>query len=146
MEITRQQLCDALLDAFPTKSALSQMVFYGIDDLRSLDEITTAPNLKGDILALVQWAEGRKDGVAELIEAARISNPGNESIFTLAQRVGLAPTTPNLEQIIQETNEFIDIDTFLTRLEAIEKQVCKVEIAATSFTASGTGFCSDRTW
>jgi hypothetical protein len=140
MEITRQQLCDALLDAFPTKSALSQMVFYGIDDLRSLDEISTAPNLKGDILALVQWAEGRKDGVAVVIEAARISNPGNEPIFTLAQRVGLAPTTPNLEQIIQETNDFIDIDTFLTRLEAIEKQVCKVEIASTSFRASGTGF------
>ncbi|MGH2560770.1 MAG: effector-associated domain EAD1-containing protein, partial [Thermomicrobiales bacterium] len=106
-----EQLTDALLDAFPSLGRLRRMVRTGLD--RSLDEIALGDNLRELVERLVNAAE-TEGWTAELVEAARESNPGNPMLFAFAQQFGAAPATPNLEELISHTNVFHDVTTFLT--------------------------------
>lgn len=74
------QIVDALLSAFPTRADLTMLVAIELD--AHLDAITTAPNLRTDIFALVQWAIAR-NRLNELIAGARRQNPGNPQLRAL---------------------------------------------------------------
>lgn len=74
------QIVDALLSAFPTRADLAMLVTIELD--AQLDVITTAPNLRADLFALVQWALAR-NRLNELIAGARRQNPGNPLLRAL---------------------------------------------------------------
>lgn len=74
------QIVEALLSAFPTRTDLAMLVTIELD--AQLDAITTAPNLRADVFALVQWAIARHR-LNELIASARRQNPGNVHLRAL---------------------------------------------------------------
>lgn len=74
------QIVDALLSAFPTRADLAMLVAIELD--AHLDAITTAPNLRTDVFALVQWAMAR-NRLNDLLAGARRQNPGNPHLQAL---------------------------------------------------------------
>lgn len=66
-----RELQDALLSAFPSRSALEQMVYFELET--SLDQIVQAGALTTTVLDLIKWvaANGKID---QLIEGARRVN------------------------------------------------------------------------
>jgi hypothetical protein len=84
-----KELRDALLDAFPTRDALAQMVRFGLGE--NLENITGNGPLSAAVFELIKWAEahGRTD---ELVRAALAANPGNPALLAVAGRHGMTPT------------------------------------------------------
>jgi hypothetical protein len=74
------QIVEALLSAFPTRADLAMLVAIELD--AHLDAITTAPNLRTDVFALVQWAIAR-NRLNELLAGARRQNSGNALLRAL---------------------------------------------------------------
>ena len=88
-----QQICDALLDAYPTRDLLRMMVRVELD--RNLEEIAGGENQNVVIFNLVSWAE--RDGrIDELIERAHLRTPGNAPLRGLAAewRAQASPGAP----------------------------------------------------
>ncbi|MGB7441828.1 MAG: effector-associated domain EAD1-containing protein [Coleofasciculaceae cyanobacterium] len=143
MKLTGQQyqlLTRILLDAFLSQARLAQMVRFRLD--KNLNAIALGDDLQEIIFKLIGTAEA-EGWTAQLITAARESNPGNPDLFAFAQQFGLAPITPSrpkLEKIIRATNSFLDINAWRERLGKIEAQVCRIEIASNLGTIFGTGF------
>ncbi|MEC4816352.1 MAG: effector-associated domain EAD1-containing protein [Scytonema sp. PMC 1069.18] len=79
----RQELQNALVDAFPNKSSLEQMLSFGLD--KNLDAIAGDGNLQKIIFNLITTAES-EGWIEDLIFAARRSNPGNTSLQAIALR------------------------------------------------------------
>lgn len=71
------QLLNALLSAFTSSSALSQMVSIHLNE--NLNAIASGGGLRDIAFNLIQWAESRDD-VGRLIAAARAANPGNPDL------------------------------------------------------------------
>lgn len=135
-----RQLTDALLDAFPRRDKLEQMVRFRLD--KNLTAIALGNDLTEIVFKLIQTAEA-EGWTAQLVAGARESNPGNPHLLTFAQQFGLAPATPSqpeLERIVKTTNSFLDVDMWRTRLGEIEGQVCRIEIESNKGTIYGTGF------
>ncbi len=87
MELTPddiKQFRDALVSAFPGKSDLGQMVFFGLGV--KLNTIVDDAPLGKMALGLVDWAvaEGKED---ELLKAARDANPGNPTLKAFAAKM-----------------------------------------------------------
>ncbi len=135
-----EQLLHALIDAFPAQMRLAQMVRFRLD--KNLNALALGENLQDIVFRLIEAAQA--DGwLAQLIAAARESNPGNPSLLAFAQQFSLAPNAPRraeLEKIIKATQSFLDINMWRERLGQIEGQVCRIEIAAPSGLTFGTGF------
>jgi hypothetical protein len=135
-----QQLIESLLDAFPVQAQLAQMVRVRLD--KNLDAIALGGSLETIVFRLIQTAEAQ-GWTAQLLAGARESNPGNPKLLAVAQQFGLASTDvrrPELEKIIRQTNAFLDVSQWRTRLGEIETQVCRIEIATNRGLAYGTGF------
>jgi hypothetical protein len=77
----RKKLIDALIDAFPTKSSLEQMLSLGLD--KNLDVVAEGGNLKVVVFNLVKVAESQ-GWIDQLIDAACKENPGNQLLRTIA--------------------------------------------------------------
>lgn len=77
-----QTLRDALLSAYPSESALAQMVFFEMN--LSLDEITNG-NLSERVFQLIKWSVGN-GRVDDLVSAAHRRNPGNPAMAGFFQR------------------------------------------------------------
>jgi hypothetical protein len=117
---------EALVEAFPTPARLTRMIRFrfgknlaalaiGEDLIDTAFKLVTAANAEG-------WAR-------ELIVGARQSNPGNPSLFRLAQDLDVAVTTPpdrELEGLIKKSRGFLDIVAWRERLTAIEHHVCRI--------------------
>src|SRR5260221_14428491 len=94
-EVQYKQIQQALLSAFPSYSALSQMVRFGLNE--NLDTIATG-NLRDVVFGLIKWAEAEYK-VKELLEAARQANPGNPALkeaadmFAQSGSTSLSPTS-----------------------------------------------------
>lgn len=73
----RAQLHRVLLNAFPSRSELKQMVDFGLD--HNLDRIASIGNLEQTIFELIKWAETHSRERA-LIHAAFQANPSNEQL------------------------------------------------------------------
>lgn len=144
MKLTGQQYMefqDALIHAFPRLSKLRQMVRFRLE--RNLDTITLGENLAEIAFDLIQTAEA-EGWVLQLINAAYESNPGNPKLMLFVQQFGLAPDTPSrrtLERVIIETNSFLDVEKWHSKLGRLLNRVCRVEIRlGNGDFACGTGF------
>jgi hypothetical protein len=78
----RKQLKDALVDAFPTKSLLEQILLFELD--KNLEAIAGEGNLQEIIFKIIQTAEA-EGWTEDLIHAARGANPGNLKLQTINQ-------------------------------------------------------------
>lgn len=88
-----KKLCEAILSAFPSKSALEQTVFFELGE--KLDAIIAGGSLRDVAFQLVAWAtaNGKDD---DLIAGLRKANPGNPVLraFDESRRATQrAPTT-----------------------------------------------------
>jgi hypothetical protein len=89
----KKALSDALIDAFPTQGDLAAMLMFQLG--KQLNVISTRDNLRLIVLDLIQAADSQ-DWTTQLIRAAREANPGNETLLSFAQSVGLGPGAPTL--------------------------------------------------
>lgn len=95
-----------------------------------------------------------REKTTELVVAARLANPDNQTLFGFAQRLGLAPTTlvsegsllkPTFDQALLErkvraSNSSLDPVKWRTQLYEVEGRVCRIEITSNNKKFYGTGF------
>jgi internalin A len=81
---SRKKLHDALISAFPDKSSLEQMLYFGLG--KNLNEITRDSNLQEIVFKLMQTAEAQ-GWLQKLIGAARNANSGNSQLNAIAQEL-----------------------------------------------------------
>ena len=91
-----KQFQEALLSAYPSRSALARMVKFGLD--KNLDTITSSGNLSEAVFELITWAEAQ-GRLETLLSAARAEAPGNALLQNLERRLastaGDSPSGPN---------------------------------------------------
>lgn len=90
-----QDLHRALSSAFPTRSALSRMVRFELDE--NLDALAAPSNLADTIFELIQWAEAH-GRLADLFEGARRANPDNPMLLQLRASALTAGAQPAIAQ------------------------------------------------
>lgn len=78
----RKKLQDALIDAFPTKSSLEQMLSYELN--MNLDEIAGGKNLQEIVFNLIKKIEA-EESIENLVCAAHKTNPGNSKLQAISQ-------------------------------------------------------------
>jgi hypothetical protein len=138
----RRAFRDALFDAFSTQAALTDFLTYRwgatLEEVSS--RIKTVPE---NITDLITFVEDRSE-TAELLVAARASRPADTKLLELAQHFSLAvaaPSGPELQQTIDETNSLLDPVTWGRSLGQIEGRVCRIERRTLpKAKALGTGF------
>ncbi len=80
-----KELQDTLIDAFPEKSSLEQMLWFELD--KKLDVIAGGEgNYRVVVFKLIKIAEA-ENWVEGLIDAARKSNPGNPKLKNVAKKI-----------------------------------------------------------
>jgi hypothetical protein len=131
-----ERLSEALRDAFPLQR-LRELLKFKLG--KRLDDYSLGSDYKEIVFEVMTAAEA-EGWTAELVVAARQSNPGNAALQAFAQDVALASSTPELERTIKAANPFLDVEIFRTRLGEVEAQVCRIEIATPKGTVYGTGF------
>lgn len=139
MELTgtqQEKLSQALLRAFSRVEILRRMVQFKLN--RNLDAFTDGP-LRDRVFQLI--AESEREGwTQELIRGAVQDNPGNPLLKAFFQEYSASiqreAPGPELEKLVVDTSSFLDPARWRERLEAIERQVCQMEIGADR----GTGF------
>jgi hypothetical protein len=131
-----QHFSEALRDAF-TVQRLKEMLRFRLD--KRLDDYSLGEDYKEIVFELITSAEA-EGWTAELVVAARQSNPGNSLLQALAEDVALAASAPKLERIVKAANPYLDVALFRQRLGEIETQVCRIEITTAAGTVFGTGF------
>lgn len=135
-----KMIYEALLDAFPTRDSLEQMLLYRLN--LKLDAIVFGNSLSEMIFKVVKYA-GQTDKLIDLINVARESNPTNSKLVEVAQQLGILSDIEadkqKFEKIIEASNNFLDIVEWRSALAVIENQVCRVEIGS-SAKSYGTGF------
>src|SRR5262245_51559725 len=82
---TAQRLQEALLAAYPTRSALAQMVRFGLN--QNLDVFASSDNLASAVFDLIRWAE-EKGQVEALLDVALGQSDGNPELRALAEELG----------------------------------------------------------
>lgn len=137
-----EQFSKALRDAVAYDvTRLARMLRYRLD--KNLQDIIIGGGLEEIVFEVIRVAEA-EGWTAQLLAAARESNPGNPSLLAFAQQFGLAPANaPSgaaLERIIRETNSFLDVTRWRTQLGEIEGRVCRIEIGNSYHMVYGTGF------
>lgn len=140
MELTgtqRARLSEALLSAFPRLRLLQHLVRSRLN--RSLDDFTDGPP-RERVLQLILAAE-REGWTHELIQGAVRDTPGNPRLEAFVQEYSASiqreVSGPKLEKLLVDTHSCLEPVRWRERLEAIERQVCRVELAGR---AMGTGF------
>lgn len=100
----RQQLQDALIDAFPKKSSLEQMLSFQLN--KSLDVVAPVEgNLRDIVFELIKKAEA-ESWVGDLVGAARRENPGNQSLRASAESLKVlleSMSAPNFSEVASKT-------------------------------------------
>ncbi|MEM7131942.1 MAG: effector-associated domain EAD1-containing protein [Chloroflexota bacterium] len=128
-------LRDALLHAYNPNS-LEQMLFFQLG--KNLNQIVgPGDNQRTAVFKVIQNSQ-EEGWTSDLVHAAHDENPGNPKLKAFVEQYarfkGAAPT---LEKIIQKSNSFLDVATWRSKLERIERQVCSIEMAGDH---QGTGF------
>lgn len=131
-----ERLSAALRDAFSLQR-LREMLKFKLG--ARLDDISLGSDYKEIVFDVMVAAEA-EGWTAELLVAARQSNPGNAALQAFAQDFALSSSTPTLERTIKKSNPYLDVALFRTKLGEIETQVCRIEIATPKGTVFGTGF------
>jgi hypothetical protein len=136
----RQQVREALLDAFPTEDSLKQMLYFGLNV--NIAVVAGGSNLGERAGNLIIWAEsaGKFDA---LIVAARNQNPTNPRLRDLAEGRLLVPTLGpgKLEEMVLRSVHFQDGESWRARMIECELAVCLVEVTLKNGASkTGTGF------
>ena len=97
-----KELRDALIDAFPDKASLEQMLWFELD--KNLNEIVGKDNLKVVVFKLIKKAQA-ENWVEDLIDAARKSNPGNLRLKNVAGKINEALLEKQLLEREKELEE-----------------------------------------
>ena len=79
-----EKLRDALIDAFPNKASIEQMLLFKLD--KNLDAIAGGSNVQEVIFYLIKESKA-ENWTKDLIVAARESNPGNSSLEAIAEEI-----------------------------------------------------------
>jgi len=135
-----EEFSEALRNAF-TPQSLERMFTFKLR--ASLWDYAPPAGDMQDIAFNVIDKLNRAERIDRLIIAARDANPLNAKLFAFSQKFGLASTPASrqeLQLVIEETDAFLDPDVFRQRLGRLEAQVCRIEIASSQGTLSGTGF------
>ena len=82
----RKKLHDALIDAFPEKSSLRQILSFQLN--KNLNEITSGTNLSEVTFELIEKAEA-ENWVKDLVNAALRENPRNSKLRDIAESLSL---------------------------------------------------------
>ncbi|MUG92830.1 NACHT domain-containing protein [Scytonema sp. UIC 10036] len=98
-----KQLQEALLDAFPDKSLLEQMLLFGLD--KHLDAIVEGGSLEKIVFSLIKTALAQ-GWLVDLVRAAYNSNPGNLSLKIVADELLINPFQ-DIDTLVQEIREKI---------------------------------------
>ena len=78
-----EEIAEALLDAFPTRAALAQMLRFKLD--KKLDAITAPTNQRATVFAVLVAAE-EEGWVPALVDAALHAVPGNPALGAVAAK------------------------------------------------------------
>jgi hypothetical protein len=84
-----RQLHEALLSAFPDRSALEQMLYFRLEV--RLDDISLGTNMRDTVFQLIRWAEAQGK-VRELLDSARAQNNNNPDLIAV-ERILFAHTS-----------------------------------------------------
>ncbi|MUG96317.1 hypothetical protein F7734_29850 [Scytonema sp. UIC 10036] len=80
----KEKLRDTLINAFPTKASLEQLLSFSLN--KNLEEIAGGNNLQEIVFNLIKVAEAQ-GWIKDLIFAARETNPGNLLLKTIAEEL-----------------------------------------------------------
>jgi hypothetical protein len=136
-----EQLTKALAKAFPSRAKLERMLQFRLS--KHLNEIAAESLTIVDAAFEVIRTANAEGWTLPLVTAARASNPGNPQLLAFCQDLGLAPATPahpELERLVRQSNSYLDLNQWRTRLGEIEAQVCRVEVGPPAACTFGTGF------
>ena len=80
----RKKLKDTLIDAFPDKSSLEQLLDFGLN--KNLNKITSNSSLEKIVFELIKKAES-EGWLINLVRTARDERPRNEAVQAIAQEI-----------------------------------------------------------
>jgi Trypsin-like peptidase domain/Effector-associated domain 1 len=130
------RLSEALRDAF-LPDELDELLYVEFDIRR--EDVTMANDYRARVFQLIRAADAA-GWVFDLIVKARQARPRNEALHLVAVDLGLSAASPGLERILAESVPFVDVSTWRAQLEALEGQVCRVEIPVGHRLIMGTAF------
>ena len=115
----RQQLQEALIDAFPDKASLEQMLSFQLG--KNLSTITSEGNLSQVVFKLITQSEA-ENWVEDLIHASQRANCGNEKLKHVAE--SLVITKPDITSrtiYISDTNA-PDVDEYCIKAQELIRE------------------------
>jgi len=136
------QLQSALISAFPSRFAVEQFVRYALE--RNLNTLTGDGGLIEVVFRVIECAKA-EGKVAELIEKARLQNPGNPALKEFVEQLSVACPDPvvvanrpergataargleTLEQLMQDAEVREAVGDFQSEFEAA---ACQIEVLA----------------
>jgi GUN4-like/Effector-associated domain 1 len=118
----RKKLQDALIDAFPAKASLEQMLSFELD--KNLRAIAGEGSLQEIVFKLIQEAESQ-GWFVDLVRAARKENPGNSQLQIIAQELLPLETTRYKPRILVLADAYEDENT--QKIESVIKRAIKLD-------------------
>lgn len=152
-----EELSKALLNAYPNPDDFDRMLFTRFNQM-DRRAYTTADGLQNIIFNLYRNYFKPRSKTADLLLAARESNPDNRLLFEIAVKAGLSLNLTqyedngtsvfkelrHLERIIRPDIQSLNIAEWVSKLGTIEGQVCRIEYRnARGAQCFGTGFLVD---
>ncbi|HVV88710.1 MAG TPA: trypsin-like peptidase domain-containing protein, partial [Kofleriaceae bacterium] len=127
---------DAVVAAFPRPAKLEQMLQYRLE--KDLEALVAPGALTDRVFELFRVANA-EGWDAQLVEAARASNPGSRELLALTQELGLEPpvAAPAREWVAASGGAIVDAGAWYRGLGLALARVGRVELDGR---ASGTGF------
>ena len=132
----RQQLQKALIDAFPNKSSLEQMISFKLN--KNLNVIASYADLSQIVFELIKKAEAQ-NWIEHLVSAARRENPANQSLKDVAESLGIASIDESESLATQLWNIPYERNPFFTGRSAVLEEVRDVLKTSKSVAFSGLG-------
>ena len=120
----RKKLRDALINAFPEKSSLEQMLWFELD--KNLDTIASGDNLEAVVFNLIKKAEA-ENWVEDLIDAAQRENPGNQSLKYAARVLNFNPPSNCNSELRNTVLESDVTDSTLSEIPVTGDEASEVE-------------------
>ena len=136
----QRQLRDALIDAFPSWSDLSQMLRFQLDE--NLAAVAAeSKGLNTVAFELVGWARAR-GLLADLIVAARNEQPRNPRVKALNDLLGFTSVDEQtLQKIVNANGVFLDAAAWREGQARAETRVCRIDAGGDG---KGTGILIGR--
>jgi hypothetical protein len=119
----RSLLHASLTECFPNAERFAEFLRLRLD--WGLDSISPRDTMALMIFRVIQWADLR-GATADLVNAARLTNPQHPGLIGLAREMGISTVAAATLEV--QRAGIIDLNEWSGRLGVIEGQVCRVEI------------------